>query len=62
MKKYQNFSSENFHFLVMKFLIYLNRHAFVMFVFLHCDSTTTQVCDRERHGLVFVCVDVLRPN
>ena len=29
-KKYQNFSFENFHFLVVKFSIYLNRHIFVM--------------------------------
>ena len=30
MKKYQNFSSENFHFLVVKFSVNLNRHVFVM--------------------------------
>ena len=30
-EKYQNFSSENFHFLVVKFSIYLNRRVFVMF-------------------------------
>ena len=30
MKKYQNFLSENFHFLVVKFSMYLNRHVFVM--------------------------------
>ena len=29
-EKYQNFLSENFHFLVVKFSIYLNRHVFVM--------------------------------
>ena len=29
-EKYQNFLSENFHFLVAKFSIYLNRHVFVM--------------------------------
>ena len=29
-EKYQNFSSENFHFLVVKFSIYLNRRVFVM--------------------------------
>ena len=28
--KYRNFLSENFHFLVVKFSIYLNRHVFVM--------------------------------
>ena len=32
MKKYQRFLSENFHFLLVKFLIYLNRHVFVMHV------------------------------
>ena len=30
-KKYQNFLSENYHFvLVVKFSVYLNRHVFVM--------------------------------
>ena len=29
-KKYQNFLSENFHFLMAKFSIYLHRHVFVM--------------------------------
>ena len=29
-EKYQNFSSENFHFLVVKFPVYLNRHVFIM--------------------------------
>ena len=30
-EKYQNFLSENFHFLVVKFSEYLNRHVFVMY-------------------------------
>ena len=30
-EKYQNYLSENFHFLVVKFSVYLNRHVFVMF-------------------------------
>ena len=30
MKKYQNFLSENFHFLVGKLSVYLNRRVFVM--------------------------------
>ena len=30
MKKYRNFLSEIFHFLVVKFSAYLNRHVFVM--------------------------------
>ena len=29
-KKYQDFLSESFHFLVVKFSVYLNRHVFVM--------------------------------
>ena len=29
-EEYQNFSSEIFHFLVVKFSVYLNRHVFVM--------------------------------
>ena len=29
-EKYQNFLSENFHFLVVKLSVYLNRHVFVM--------------------------------
>ena len=29
-EKYQNFLSENFHFWVLKFSVYLNRHVFVM--------------------------------
>ena len=29
-EKYQNFLSENFHFLVVKFSVYLNRHVFIM--------------------------------
>ena len=33
MKKNQNFSSENFPFLVVKFSIYLNRRVFVMMIF-----------------------------
>ena len=33
-EKYQNFLSENFHFLVVKFSVYLNRHVFVMDLFL----------------------------
>ena len=29
-EKYQNFLSKNYHFLVVKFSVYLNRHVFVM--------------------------------
>ena len=42
-EKYQNFLSENFHFLVVKFSVYLNRRVFIMikiagyleFIYLH---------------------------
>ena len=34
-EKYQNFLSENFHVLVVKFSVYLNRHVFVMDLFIH---------------------------
>ena len=30
MKNYQDFLSENFHFLMVKFSVYLNRRVFVM--------------------------------
>ena len=29
-EKHQNFLSENFHFLVVEFSVYLNRHVFIM--------------------------------
>ena len=32
MKKYQNFLSENFQFLVVNFSVYFNRHVFVIHV------------------------------
>ena len=42
-EKYQNFLSENFHFLVVKFSVYLNRRVFVMlrnFSVLNCRTFT----------------------
>ena len=33
-EKYQNFLSENFRFLVVKFSVYLNRRVFVMIVYI----------------------------
>ena len=38
--KYRNFLSENFHFLVVKFSIYLNRRVFVMDSFSYLLSTS----------------------
>ena len=31
-EEYQNFLSENFHFLVVKFSVYLNKHVFEMLI------------------------------
>ena len=39
-EKYENFLSENFHFLVVKFSIYLNRRVFVMYA---CHQNQTLV-------------------
>ena len=39
-KKYQNFSSENFQFLVVKFSIYLNRRVFLMLRLVHMSEGT----------------------
>ena len=36
MKNYQNFLSENFHFLVLKFSVYLNRRVFMMKIKISC--------------------------
>ena len=46
-EKYQRFLSENFHFLVVKFSVYLNRHVFVMHVAVNLcynDSICSQRC------------------
>ena len=40
--KYQNFLSENFHFLVVKFSVYLKRHVFVM----------ERLCATKRHTVI----------
>ena len=42
-EKYQSFLSENFQFLEVKFSLYLNRHVFVMFIFLSSGYETTQI-------------------
>ena len=49
LEKYQNFLSENFHFLVVKFSVYLNRHVFVMIETIHSQpyflSATSAICN-----------------
>ena len=47
-KKYQKFLSENFHFLVVKFSVHLNRHVFVM-LYLH-ESMMLWVYIRSAHS------------
>ena len=42
MKKYQNFLSENFPCLVVKFLGYLNRHVFVMNICLSAQQAPSE--------------------
>ena len=54
-EKYQNFLSENFHFLVVKFSVYLNRHVFVMTVSLifsvqHQQFVTWWFCGKYYQG------------
>ena len=44
-EKYQNLLSENFHFLVVKFSVYLNRHVFIM-IYSHPLYTNTQYNDK----------------
>ena len=46
-KKYLNFLSENFHFLVVKFSMYLNRHDFVMDTF----SSIQWTCKQRVNGM-----------
>ena len=46
MKNIGFFSSENFHFLVVKFSVYLNRHVFVMAML--CSSIGTKLTSKRR--------------
>ena len=69
-EKYQNFLSEHFHLLVVKFSVYLNRHVFVRFVYCNCvivyvsyfNFPASGTAVFRRHGLFcatpFICVDV----
>ena len=49
-EKYQNFLSENFQLLEMKFSIYLNRRVFVMVSSLQQTVTTVQVIHKMISG------------
>ena len=46
-EKYQKFLSENFHFLVVKFSVYLNRRVFVM-MFLHSEKTGPSLAKKKQ--------------
>ena len=48
-EKYQIFLSENFHFLVVKFSVYLNRRVFEMYVL---EDSNVRLCDLflEKNG------------
>ena len=48
MKKYLNFLSENFHFLMVKFSVYLNRRVFVMFQTLVCQIRVHKCYTKSR--------------
>ena len=47
LEQYQNFLSENFHFLMVKFSIYLNRRVFVMIAVYPNDEKELS-CDERR--------------
>ena len=44
MKNIRIFLSDNFHFFVVKFSVYLNRHVFIMWVL--NDTTTTNILSK----------------
>ena len=44
MKNIRIFLSENFHFLVVKFSVYLNRHVFVLEIFYSMTSMRINQC------------------
>ena len=51
MKKYQNFLYENFHFLVVKFSVYLNRHVFVMSFISFISNADDTFVMHEKHNV-----------
>ena len=48
MKKISEFLSENFHFLVVKFSVYLNRLVFVMVLFINVTIGFLMILSTER--------------
>ena len=53
-EKYQNFSSENFHFLVVNFSVYLNRYVFVMNF--HLYYLLIEECIKRRENVFFLSI------
>ena len=47
-EKYQNFLSENFQFLKVKFSVYLNRHVFIMQVILCTEESVFVTSTQSR--------------
>ena len=62
MKNIRIFLSENFHFLVVKFSVYLNKHVFVMRIG-HIDAALlptvilAKVYQTAKHTRIFGCTD-----
>ena len=54
--KYQNFLSENFLFLVVKFLVYLNRRVFVMDAYSDFDVFFLDILLSTRKNVIFVII------
>ena len=62
MKKYQIFLSENFHVLVVKFSLYLNRHVFVMDAFQGGSSIVFFFVGASMVSYVVFVVSLFVPN
>ena len=55
-ENYQNFSSESFHFLVVKFSMYLNRHVFIKFTSENIPSQiSANISHKQLTHVVLMC-------
>ena len=60
MKHIRVFLAENFHFLVVKFSVYLNRHVFVMVILYRIiSSESTQRCPFENFFSYIISKNIL---
>ena len=57
-EKYQNFLSENFHFSVVKFSVYLNRHVFVMNYLIMCLTCASRIVESALFAQGIICPDI----